>query len=111
VPGDPGTGAPSPRYETALQKFSDDESLDPAVLSGSAQIVRQFVERYHERNEELHVFPRFRTAGQDFGPTATVSTESASMSGSGGSVAILQRAIPIGFISAAEPRAGRPRRT
>jgi hemerythrin-like domain-containing protein len=51
-------------YETALQKLSDNETFDLAVISGSAQIVRQFIERYHERNEELHVFPRFRAAGE-----------------------------------------------
>jgi hemerythrin-like domain-containing protein len=51
-------------YEATLQKFSDNKSFDPAVISGSAQIVREFIERYHERNEELHLFPRFRAAGQ-----------------------------------------------
>ncbi len=51
-------------YEAALQKFSDGKAFDPAVISGSAQIVRQFIERYHERSEELHLFPRFRAAGQ-----------------------------------------------
>jgi hypothetical protein len=51
-------------YEAGLRKFSEGETFDPAVISGSAQIVRQFIERYHERNEELHLFPRFRAAGQ-----------------------------------------------
>ena len=51
-------------YESGLQKFADNESFDPAIISASAQIVRQFIERYHERNEELHLFPRFRAARQ-----------------------------------------------
>ncbi len=51
-------------YEAALEKFSGNEKFDPAVVSGSAQVIRQFIERYHERNEEVHLFPRFRAAGQ-----------------------------------------------
>jgi len=51
-------------YEAAIRKFDTNESFDSAVISQSAQIVRQFVEDYHERNEENQVFPRFRKAGQ-----------------------------------------------
>lgn len=54
-------------YEAALQKFSGNETFDQSIISNSAQIIRQFIERYHERNEELQVFPRFRAAGQMVG--------------------------------------------
>jgi hemerythrin-like domain-containing protein len=51
-------------YEATLRNLSGNENFDPSAVSGSAQIVRQLSERYHERREELHVFPRFRAAGQ-----------------------------------------------
>jgi hemerythrin-like domain-containing protein len=51
-------------YESALQNFSDNVTFDPMIISGSAEVIREFIERYHERNEELYLFPRFRAAGQ-----------------------------------------------
>ncbi len=51
-------------YEAAMQKFAGNESFDPAILSKSAQIVRDFIEDYHEINEQTHVFPRFKKAGK-----------------------------------------------
>jgi hypothetical protein len=47
-------------YEAAIRNFSDGQSFDPLIISRSAQIIRQFIEDYHERIEENHVFPRFR---------------------------------------------------
>ena len=37
---------------------------DLPALQGAAQIVRQFVEDYHEKQEEDYLFPRFRQANQ-----------------------------------------------
>jgi hemerythrin-like domain-containing protein len=51
-------------YEAAMRKFADDERFDASVITQAAQIVRDFIEDYHERNEEQHIFPRFRKAGQ-----------------------------------------------
>jgi hemerythrin-like domain-containing protein len=51
-------------YETSMRKLSNNEDFDPAVITQGAQIVRQFIEDYHERNEEQQLFPRFRKAGQ-----------------------------------------------
>jgi hemerythrin-like domain-containing protein len=51
-------------YEAAMRKFADNESFDTSAIPQSAQIVRQFIEEYHERNEENQIFPRFRKAGQ-----------------------------------------------
>jgi hemerythrin-like domain-containing protein len=51
-------------YEAAMRKFAANERFDAAVITQSAQIVRQFVEDYHERNEENQIFPRFRKAGK-----------------------------------------------
>lgn len=35
----------------------------PAAVKGAAGLVRRFIEDYHERLEEQHVFPRFEKAG------------------------------------------------
>jgi hemerythrin-like domain-containing protein len=51
-------------YEAGVAKFSANEDFDPAVLTRSAEIVRDFIENYHEKSEEEQVFPRFRQAGK-----------------------------------------------
>ena len=51
-------------YEAAMRNFADNESFDSSVIGQAAQIVRDFVEDYHERNEEQQIFPHFRQAGQ-----------------------------------------------
>jgi hemerythrin-like domain-containing protein len=51
-------------YEAGLRKFDANEDFDPAVLTQAAQIVRDFIENYHERSEEEALFPRFRKAGK-----------------------------------------------
>lgn len=51
-------------YEAGLRKFDANEDFDPAALTGAAQIVRDFIENYHEESEEQAVFPRFRKAGK-----------------------------------------------
>jgi hemerythrin-like domain-containing protein len=51
-------------YEAAMRKFSEGEDFDPDILTNSAQIVRDFIENYHEKSEEEAVFPRFKKAGK-----------------------------------------------
>jgi hemerythrin-like domain-containing protein len=51
-------------YEAGLRKFASNEDFDPAVLTSAAEIVRDFIENYHEKSEEEAVFPRFKKAGQ-----------------------------------------------
>jgi hemerythrin-like domain-containing protein len=51
-------------YEAGLRKFDSNEDFDPAVISGAAEIVRDFIENYHEKSEEEAVFPRFKKAGK-----------------------------------------------
>lgn len=51
-------------YEAGLQKFARGEDFDVAILAHAASIVHEFIEDYHERNEEQQLFPRFRKAGQ-----------------------------------------------
>ncbi len=51
-------------YEASIQRLSNNEDFDLSIISRSAEIIREFIEGYHERNEEDQVFPRFRQAGQ-----------------------------------------------
>src|SRR5437763_15819937 len=51
-------------YEAGLRKFSSNEDFDPALITQSAEIVRDFINNYHEKSEEEHVFPRFKAAGK-----------------------------------------------
>jgi hemerythrin-like domain-containing protein len=51
-------------YEAGMVKFSANEDFDPAVLTRAAEIVRDFIENYHEKSEEEQVFPRFRQSGK-----------------------------------------------
>jgi hemerythrin-like domain-containing protein len=51
-------------YETSLQRLgSGSIDVPPTVLTGGADIIRRFIEDYHEKLEEDHLFPRFEKAG------------------------------------------------
>ncbi len=41
-----------------------DQAVKPELLSHAAQLIRHFIEDYHERQEEEHVFPRLVKAGK-----------------------------------------------
>ena len=51
-------------YEAGMAKFATNEDFDPLVLVNAAEIVRDFIQNYHEKSEEEAVFPRFRKAGK-----------------------------------------------
>jgi hemerythrin-like domain-containing protein len=51
-------------YEAAMRKLDAKEDFDPAVITQSAEVIRDFIEDYHEKSEEQHVFPRFIKAKQ-----------------------------------------------
>jgi hemerythrin-like domain-containing protein len=51
-------------YEAGTRKFAANEDFDPAIISNAAEIVRDFIENYHEKSEEEAVFPRFKKAGK-----------------------------------------------
>jgi hemerythrin-like domain-containing protein len=51
-------------YEAGLHKFAANQDFDPYVLLDGAQMVKDFVEDYHERAEEKELFPRFRRANK-----------------------------------------------
>jgi hemerythrin-like domain-containing protein len=51
-------------YEETLRKLKTNKTSFPEVLSSSAGIIRRFIEDYHEKLEEEHLFPRFEKAGK-----------------------------------------------
>jgi len=51
-------------YEAAIRKYSSNQDFDPALVTQSAEIIRDFINNYHEKSEETHVFPRFKQANK-----------------------------------------------
>jgi hemerythrin-like domain-containing protein len=49
-------------YEEALRRLRARLEISPDVFQHTAQLVRVFVEEYHERNEEKYIFPEFEKA-------------------------------------------------
>lgn len=49
-------------YDEVLARLDARTDFDPAILTGSAAIVRRFIEDYHEQLEERELFPRFEKA-------------------------------------------------
>jgi hemerythrin-like domain-containing protein len=51
-------------YGEAARRLDAKQPLEPAILTGAATIIREFIEDYHEKDEEELVFPRLRKAGK-----------------------------------------------
>jgi len=51
-------------YDHCKTGLMNKQSIDMAVISNSANIIRTFVEDYHEKQEENYLFPRFRKANK-----------------------------------------------
>ena len=51
-------------YREAVRRIDAGQELPPEVLTGSAELIRRFIENYHEKIEEQHLFPRFRKANR-----------------------------------------------
>ena len=51
-------------YDHIRMQMSSGQAANLPVLNASATIIRNFVEDYHEKQEEDYLFPRFRKAGQ-----------------------------------------------
>ena len=46
-------------YDEALRRIQAGEKFDPTVITKSAGLIKSFIEDYHEKLEEDHIFPRF----------------------------------------------------
>src|SRR4051812_10316995 len=51
-------------YDEHLHMLAEKRPFDGSILVSAADIVRHFVEEYHEKLEEEFLFPRFRKAGK-----------------------------------------------
>ncbi len=51
-------------YGEAIRRINAGEELQPTAVADAAGIIRSFIEDYHERLEEEHLFPRFLKAGK-----------------------------------------------
>jgi hemerythrin-like domain-containing protein len=49
-------------YDDHLRRIAAKRPFDGSILASAADIVRRFVEEYHEKLEEDYLFPRFRKA-------------------------------------------------
>jgi hemerythrin-like domain-containing protein len=59
-------------YDEHLRRLTAKQTFDGSVLASAADIVRHFVEEYHEKLEEGYLFPRFRKAGKLLGLVDTL---------------------------------------
>jgi hemerythrin-like domain-containing protein len=51
-------------YDEALRRIQAKEKFAPTVITKSAGLIKSFIEDYHEKLEEDHIFPRFEQAGK-----------------------------------------------
>jgi hemerythrin-like domain-containing protein len=51
-------------YGEALVRLHEGQTVPPEVLTSGADLVRRFIEDYHEKLEEEYLFPRFEKAGK-----------------------------------------------
>ena len=51
-------------YEEIIRRARAEKDFSPRAVTDSATVIRKFIEDYHEKLEEDHLFPRFRKAGK-----------------------------------------------
>src|SRR5262249_38504438 len=51
-------------YDEVRERIAARKPFPPAAITDSAGIIRSFIEEYHEKLEEEHLFPRFREKGK-----------------------------------------------
>lgn len=49
-------------YEEGMRRVRRNEEVSPELFHHTADLVRRFVEEYHEKNEENYIFPQFKRA-------------------------------------------------
>jgi len=51
-------------YDEIIRRIRTGRDFPPDTVTEGATIIRKFIEEYHEKLEEDHLFPRFRKAGK-----------------------------------------------
>jgi len=59
-------------YEETARRMEGGQSADPDILRQAARTIQRFIEQYHEKLEETHVFPRFAEPNPLSGLVATL---------------------------------------
>ena len=62
-------------YDEAIRRIDAKQPLSPDPIKNSAQIIRSFIEDYHEKLEEDYLFPRFEKAGKLADLTSVLRTQ------------------------------------
>ncbi len=62
-------------YDDHLRMLAQKRPFDGSILVSAADIIRHFVEEYHEKLEEDFLFPRFRKAGKLVSLVDTLQTQ------------------------------------
>ena len=62
-------------YDEAIRRIDAKQTLSPDPIKNSAQIIRSFIEDYHEKLEEDYLFPRFEKAGKLADLTTVLRTQ------------------------------------
>jgi hemerythrin-like domain-containing protein len=52
-------------YDESARRIVAGEAVDLTIITTAADIVRRFIEEYHEKHEEQFVFPRLQQAGRE----------------------------------------------
>jgi hemerythrin-like domain-containing protein len=51
-------------YEAGGRRLGGGEDIEPAIFIQAAEVMRDFVHGYHEKQEDEQIFPRFKKAGR-----------------------------------------------
>ena len=62
-------------YDDTLCRLDGCGQFEPRPVNAAAGIIRRFIEQYHEKLEEDHLFPRFRQANQLVDLVNTLETQ------------------------------------
>ncbi len=62
-------------YEEGMRRLQRRGEVSPEVFNHTAQLIRTFVEEYHEKNEEKYIFPEFVRAKKLVDLVETLKTQ------------------------------------
>jgi hemerythrin-like domain-containing protein len=62
-------------YDEAIRRIDAKQALSPDPIKSSAQIIRSFIEDYHEKLEEDYLYTRFEKAGKLADMTSVLRTQ------------------------------------
>lgn len=62
-------------YEEGIRRVEARQEVPPEVFQHTAELIRTFVEEYHERNEEKYIFPEFEKARKLVDLVATLKAQ------------------------------------